>query len=389
MKSEKILIVDDISKNIQILGNILSHKTYDVAYAQSGIEALKLCDKQAFDLILLDIMMPGMDGYEVCEKLKKQKHTKDIPVIFLTAKAEMDSIIKGFEVGGQEYITKPFNSSELLARVQTHLLLQRQRKELIKMNDHLEDLVRERTLQLENANKQLEKLDLAKSNFLSLISHEMRTPLNGIIGLTQLLGQTNIDSNQKEYLNYLTEVSARLVKFTEIALLITRLKTDKYDPDILPVSVDHLITTALGKFKRDNPHATVIINYEKSEKQLLVMVDSELTTIGITMIVENTERFAGIEATLDIKIIEGHDEVDIHFTDNGPGFTKQALDQVFELFSAGDIMHHEGSGLSMATLKLITDVQGGQVRVMNAKNGGAMVILNMKKSKQELLSASL
>ncbi|MBU2554087.1 MAG: response regulator, partial [Bacteroidetes bacterium] len=127
MKSEKILIVDDISKNIQILGNILSQKAYDVAYAQSGIEALKLCDKQAFDLILLDIMMPGMDGYEVCEKLKKQKHTKDIPVIFLTAKAEMDSIIKGFEVGGQEYITKPFNSSELLARVQTHLLLQRQR----------------------------------------------------------------------------------------------------------------------------------------------------------------------------------------------------------------------------------------------------------------------
>lgn len=380
MNKEKILIVDDISKNIQILGNILSQKAYDVAYAQSGKEALKLCDKQAFDLILLDIMMPGMDGYEVCEKLKKQKHTKDIPVIFLTAKAEMENIIRGFEVGGQEYITKPFNSSELLARVQTHLLLQRQRKELINMNDHLEDLVRERTLQLENANKQLEKLDLAKSNFLSLISHEMRTPLNGIIGLTQLLSQTNIDSSQKEYLNYLTEVSARLVKFSEIALLITRLKTDKYDPDILPVSVHHLITSGIGNFKRENPHTTIHINYEKPDSQILVMVDSELTIIGIAMILENTERFAGIGALLEIKVIEQTDFVELHFADNGSGFTKQALDHIFEFFSAGDIMHYEGSGLSIATLKLISDVQGGQISVINVKNGGALVVLKMKKS---------
>jgi len=380
MNNEKILIVDDISKNIQILGNILSQKDYDVAYAQSGEEALKLCENQQFDLILLDIMMPGMDGYEVCKKLKKQEHTTDIPIIFLTAKAEMDSIIKGFEVGGQEYITKPFNSLELLARVQTHLLLQSQKKELVKVNNNLEDMVAARTTDLNEANKRLSQLDQAKTNFLALISHEMRTPLNGIIGLTQLLEQTDIDTSQKEYLNFLTEASSRLVKFSEIALLITRLKIDKYNPDILPVSLIHLITTAIDQFKGVFPNSTIRINFTPPEKKLLVMADSDLAVIGIGMILENTNQFAGSGALLEIKIVEKEAFVEIHFNDNGPGFTEAALEHIFELFSSGDIMHHEGTGLSLATLKLISDVQNAQVNVMNSKEGGATIILTMKKS---------
>ena len=125
---EKILIVDDVSKNIQMLGNILSHKKYQIAYAQNGEQALDICNHQTFDLILLDIMMPGLDGYQVCERLKSNPKTKEIPIIFLTAKTDMDSIIKGFEIGGNDYITKPFNAAELIARVNNHLLINRQRE---------------------------------------------------------------------------------------------------------------------------------------------------------------------------------------------------------------------------------------------------------------------
>ncbi|MFA5418894.1 MAG: hybrid sensor histidine kinase/response regulator [Bacteroidales bacterium] len=378
---EKILIVDDVSKNIQILGNILAQKEYSIAYAQNGYEALKICDMQDFDLILLDIMMPGIDGYEVCSRLKKDPHTKDIPIIFLTAKADMDSIVKGFETGGQEYITKPFNSAELLARVHTHLLLKKQKQELKSINQHLEELVKERTNELEIANKKLAQLDQAKSNFLSLISHEMRTPLNGIIGLTQLLNQTNIDADQKEYLEYLTEVSSRLVNFSEIAMLITRLKTDKYNPDILPVSIDHLIETSINAFTKKNPGSPLSIHYEKPDNQLLIMADSELVMIGIQMLLENAEKFAGSEPKLTISVTRSNKLVHLHFTDQGPGFSDEAFEHIFQLFSAGDILHKEGSGLSLATLKLIVDVHNGDIFVKNVNPEGAKVTLSFPESK--------
>jgi len=380
MESEKILIVDDISKNIQILGNILAQKDYHIAYAQSGKEALKICETQTFDLILLDIMMPGMDGYEVCIKLKSNPKTKDIPIIFLTAKADMESIVKGFEVGGQEYITKPFNSAELLARVQTHLLLRKQKQELMHMNNHLEDLVKERTIQLEKANRKLGELDQAKSNFLALISHEIRTPLNGIIGLTQLLNQTNIDSSQQEYLEYLTEVSSRLVKFSDIAMLITQLKTDNYSPDIMPVSLNHLIETSINTYRKQNTYTTIEIHYTSHDNQLLVLADSELMMIGFIMLMENVERFGGMGAQLNINITEEPGKINIHFSDNGPGFSEQALEHIFQLFSAGDILHHEGSGLSLAALKLILELQAGDIQIVNKESGGAQVTITLKQS---------
>ena len=377
------MIVDDVSNNIQILGNILAQREYQVAYAQNGYEALKICEMQDFDLILLDIMMPGMDGFEVCTRLKHDPRTKDIPIIFLTAKADMNSIVKGFETGGQEYITKPFNSPELLARVQTHLLLKKQKQELKSINLRLEELVKERTIQLEIANQKLAKLDQAKSNFLSLISHEMRTPLNGIIGLTQLLSLTNIDADQKEYLEYLTEVSARMVSFSDIAMLITRLKTDKYNPDILPVSIDHLVETSIGTFKKQNPLSGLSIHYEKPARQLLIMADSELVMIGARMLMDNVEKFAGPGPTLNISASKSNKKIHLHFVDQGPGFSDAALEYLFQLFSAGDILHKEGSGLSLATLKLIVDAHKGEIYVKNLKPAGAQVTLSFIESKQE------
>ncbi len=123
----KILIVDDVSQNIQMIANILKEKGYQMAYAKSGRTAIEHTQSVSFDLILLDIMMPGMDGYEVCERLKQAHDTRDIPVIFLTAKTEPESILKAFQIGAADYVTKPFNSSELLARVRTHLRLKQAR----------------------------------------------------------------------------------------------------------------------------------------------------------------------------------------------------------------------------------------------------------------------
>lgn len=118
-----ILVVDDKPHNLQFLGRLLSDKGYEVGMAQTGQEALHFVKIKDPDLILLDVMMPGMDGYEVCTRLKKDISVKHIPVIFITAKTDPDDIVKGFDTGGVDYVTKPFNSAELLARIKTHLEL--------------------------------------------------------------------------------------------------------------------------------------------------------------------------------------------------------------------------------------------------------------------------
>jgi DNA-binding response OmpR family regulator len=130
----KLLIVDDEPENLVVLGNLLLKQNYKITYAQNGHEAILQASDNEFDLILLDIIMPDMDGYEVCRILRKNKKTSKTPVIFLTSKNDTESIIKGFEEGAQDYVTKPFNTSELLARVATHIELKKSRNELEILN---------------------------------------------------------------------------------------------------------------------------------------------------------------------------------------------------------------------------------------------------------------
>ena len=129
-KKQKVLIVDDIPKNIELAANILRTKDYNVTYAKSGLSALQKIESIDFDLILLDIMMPEMDGFEVCMKLKESEKTRDIPIIFLTARTETENVVKGLEMGAVDYVTKPFKAEELLARVRTHLDIRRKIVEL-------------------------------------------------------------------------------------------------------------------------------------------------------------------------------------------------------------------------------------------------------------------
>ncbi len=179
-KNLRILIVDDVSINIQVIANILKKDGYQMSYAQSGKAALVKSNFQDFDLILLDVMMPEMNGFEVCIKLKQEPKTKDIPVIFLTAKSDTESIVRGFEAGGADYVTKPFNGVELLARVKTRLDLKRSQEalksayqklkatneKLLKSQEKLEMVARTDTLtKLSNRFDIIEKMENEKIRF--------------------------------------------------------------------------------------------------------------------------------------------------------------------------------------------------------------------------------
>ena len=138
-----ILIVDDISQNIQVLGSILPRESFDISYATDGRQALEMVASESYDLILLDIMMPGMDGFEVCRRIQQMPDKKEIPIIFLTARSQKQDIVQGLDTGAVDYVTKPFNASELRARVKTHLQLKKARERIKEQNNHLETLNRE------------------------------------------------------------------------------------------------------------------------------------------------------------------------------------------------------------------------------------------------------
>ena len=146
--THNILIVDDIAKNIQVLGSLLFKEGYAISYATDGHQALEMIAANDYDLILLDIMMPELDGFEVCRRIKRMPEKKDIPVIFLTARIEKQDIVEGLNSGAVDYITKPFNSAELKARVLTHLQLKEAR-----------DCVAARNFQLKEKNEQLDALN--------------------------------------------------------------------------------------------------------------------------------------------------------------------------------------------------------------------------------------
>ncbi len=142
-KKPLILIVDDNPKNLQVFTQLIESNGYDTAIALNGEQALDFVESDTPDLILLDIMMPGIDGFEVCRKLKENSRYSNIPVIFLTAKIEKEDIIRGFEVGAVDYISKPFNSYELIARIRTHVELSQSRRNLLELNKKLEKANRE------------------------------------------------------------------------------------------------------------------------------------------------------------------------------------------------------------------------------------------------------
>jgi DNA-binding NtrC family response regulator len=207
--SEKILLVDDVAANLRVLSAALEPERYEIFAAHDGPSALKVAVKARPDLILLDVMMPEMDGFETCRRLKQSEATRNIPVIFITARTEMESIVEGFRVGGVDYVIKPFQTEEVLSRVSTHLRLNRLTRELREKNQALETRTAELTAEMQKRHKVETALQQADDKLAAFSNLEAaRGQLASLIGASPVM--------QK-----ITGEIQRLHQFGQTSVLIT------------------------------------------------------------------------------------------------------------------------------------------------------------------------
>lgn len=384
-KKSLVLVVDDIQSNVEFISDILlSIENIEVHGLNDGPSVLKYISKTKPDLILLDVSMPVMDGYEVSKKLKSNKKFNDIPIIFLTARIQKEDIVKGFEVGAVDYISKPFNINEMLSRVKTHLELRSKTKELLEMNLHLEEMVNERTKQLLTANKKLSQmydelsaLDRAKDDFISHINHELRTPLNGIIGYASLL-EESISSEAKEHLNGINTLVSRLIKVSEISLLLTELRTVDNKINISKVQLKNAVEKALqpDETKKKNIH----VQLQQIDESHFVLAEPRLLTTCFSIIIDNAVKYSPIEGNITISSRDNDQYYTVEISDEGPGFSSTALSTLFDLFTADNLQHRSyGFGIGLTTAKRIIDILGGKISIKN-RDKGASVIMHLQKS---------
>ena len=251
-KDSLILIVDDNANNLQILGSILSTKGYKIALANSGQEAIETVQKQKPDLIFLDIMMPGMNGFEVAEKIKAEKQYKEIPIIYVSALSNTENKVKAFKSGGVDYITKPFNITEIAERARIHLQLKHTREECMETNMQLKRQIEQREKleeELLKAKEMAEMTTKTKSDFLASMSHEIRTPMNGIMAMASLLKNTNLDEDQKDYVDIIDFSANNLLTIINDILDISKIEAGQITLEHIDFNLHNIINETIKLLK--------------------------------------------------------------------------------------------------------------------------------------------
>jgi two-component system, sensor histidine kinase and response regulator len=380
--SRAILIVDDNPQNIQVLGKLLQENKYEIEFANSGEAALEWLNVRQFDLILLDINMPVMNGFEMCRKIRSNPDLNNVPVIFLSAETERESILKGFELGAQDYLTKPFDSRELLVRVRTHLVLKDSLEKLDKLNKSLEEKVTERTKQLKESNEKLKALNLklldldrAKTEFLSLISHAIRTPLNGIIGPLELLKEPVYAHEISDLVEILDLSVKRLERFALNALLITRRKTKQFEIRKDRIHLSNLINEVLNEEKDKFQSKNIHVKLNDEIIGSLIPGEAELIRNCIGNILDNAIIFSPQGGNIEINTYVEDQTFICEIKDNGKGFATGVIDQVFELFNTVGEFKDNCTGIGLPIAKMIMEAHGGSIIIGNNPEGGTSVKL--------------
>ncbi len=358
---QRVLVVDDESLNIDILAELLNDE-YKIIVAKSGEQAISVANNDAPDLVLLDIMMPNMDGFEVCKRFKNSDSLKDVPILFISALNDSNNKINGFKVGAVDYITKPFQPDEVKARVRTHL-------QLYYLQKHLKDLVDNRTRQLVEAHEKLKDIHKIKNEFLHIINHQMRTPVNGILGVAEMIIDLCPETNQKkEMKDAFYHSRNRLLQMLDHTLMMCNLEENEV--------------------QQAESSSTIIINACKSLKLPLKTVEGkykEINLRGSKEVFKNllTELMAIAENIASNKIyaevnINNNIDLELKIFLGNCLIPEQDLYSIFsESAAVHNASHIESLGLAPLVVNKIANILGWKVAINKNDNQEWSIVLTM------------
>lgn len=364
-KYNKILIVDDNPDNIRHLSRILDRNAYDVRIATSGEAALKALARELPDMLLLDVRMPEMSGFELLDKIIHAPTTREIQVIFISAMDDLDRKIRAFQMGAVDYITKPFVEEEVLARLQKHMELHRLRADLKKSNHLLQKAIRE------------------KEDVFLIISHDLAGPINLIAGYSELAlrkistGRARAGGEINQYLEQILAGALRLREMSRNLLETERLLSRggvRESLDLARIVKDHLRTREIDILEKE---IEIIGDYEG--KPALIFGNTSVVTHLLANILENSLRHSppgGVLAFRIRKSAEGHVTLDV--SDQGPGFPPDGLASLSGKFVQSEQMETEGIGFGVglwAVQRLCEEHNIGLELENSEQYGGARVRL--------------
>ncbi len=359
-KPYKIMIVDDDPIVVKTLERLLFKQNYLFFSVQSGEEALKAITEIEPDMVLLDVLMQGISGLEVCTRFKQMGITEKIPVMFLTANNQSEEIIKGFQCGAVDYIIKPFNTEELLARVQTHL-------------------------ELKTARENLKQMNLIKTRFYSIITHDIKDALTGVKGvaefLDQELTQKNINTDEiKKLSNLLLSDSSNLFHFVK-----SLIKWDQVERDTRPVKAEQLvlkemIEQVIEKFEKQISEKQLRININLTST-LILNSDNKFAEAIISEVLQNAIKYSNAGGEIQIIAEKNNNELTVEITDQGVGIDKDVLENIFRLDTPHPktigTFNEKGTGLGLIIcLAMAKKIKGG-IHIESSRHHGAKVIITL------------
>ncbi len=363
-----ILIVDDNSKNLQILADVLRNVGYRVAMAKNGATALNFANKKRPDIILLDIMMPEMDGFQVCRLLKDNNDTKEIPVIFISALTEVEDKLKGFEAGSVDFITKPFQKEEILARVNAHLKLRTARDELRRANECLKTATE------------------TKDRLFSIIAHDLRGSMGLLSTELEMMAENpDMFAHEEEKRKCMEELSMTAKGTSDLLEnLLSWARCQRgdinYQPRNMDISrivdanIDNLSGIAKGKSIRV---------YSDIDENTNIFADVDMLMAVVRNLISNALKFTGEFGEVKLSASIFDDVVEVSITDNGVGFDQERLKTLFNLDernTANGTRNEKGSGLGLMICKDFVETNGGKIWAESREEKGSIFRFTMPKA---------
>ena len=384
LRGARLLLVDDVPANLDVLCALLEGADYRISIAPDGALALRLAAQTAPDLILLDVVMPEMNGFEVCRRLKQDPKTEHIPVIFITAENQTKGVVEGFEAGGVDYIAKPFQDAEVLVRVKTHLSLSCLTRELETKSTALKEKnqsLNEANQALVAANQKIQEVSRYKSEFLARMSHDLRTPMNAIIGYTRILLRRTRDVLEERHYRNLEniEISAdHLLNLISDILDLSKIEAGRMEVQLQDVDLQQLVeecAMALSSLLRDG------VQLERQLEDVEPLrTDPNLLRRVLMNLLSNAVKFTE-QGRIDLRLrsIEGGLEVVV--ADTGPGIPAAELPHIFDEFhrvDGGKKGGPEGTGLGLAIARKSVDLLGGSLAVESQTGRGTKFTLTIE-----------